>query len=91
MGSSWSGPSVHQRRRFTDEEMQVILNEVEHRALSTPSIYDLEDLLRQLRRRHPVEVWWLRHYLKWMMKRCHQELGVDMLNPYWQSKKSRLR
>ena len=80
-----------QQFKLGDIDVEVLFNEAENRVANTPSIYDLEALLGKLRKRHPVEVWWLRHYLKWMMKKCSKELGIDMRNPYWQSRRSRLQ
>ena len=77
------------RVKLGDIDVESIL--AERQVLPTPSIFDLDALLGKLRKRHPVEVWWLRHYLTWLMKKCSKELEIDMLNPYWMSKKSRLR
>jgi hypothetical protein len=88
VGSSWSGPK-NDRRVFTEAEVEDLLHQAENRALPTPSIYDLEAFLKKLQKRHPVEVWWLRHYLKWLMKKCHKNFDVDMKNPYWMSRRAR--
>jgi len=76
---------------MTEEQYEDLLNAAAARVLETPSIYDIEAFLQKLERKHKVEAWALRHYLKWFFKACYKYYDLDMKNPYWMSKRARHR
>lgn len=78
-----------QRFKLGEHDVEVIFREAENRIQSTPSIYDLDNFLDKLKRKYPIECFATRRYLKWLMKKCHKELGVEMHNPYWKPRRSR--
>lgn len=79
------------RRLLNDSDVEMILDEVDNRALATPSIYELEAFIEKLHRKYPVDCWVLRRHLKWLMKKVYKEYDIQMRNPYWMHKSSRLR
>jgi hypothetical protein len=48
----------------------------------TPNIFDLEEALKLLAKRDPVNVMMTRTQLKWMMKASEKTFGVQFRHPY---------
>ena len=64
------------------DDIEVIIDTTA-REVGTPSVYDLEEQLEALKKRFPVDVWYVRRQLKWLMKKSYKEMGVVQKNPWW--------
>lgn len=68
---------------LSEDQFQQWMAEANGRMADTPSVYDIEALLNKLTPRYRVEVWHIRHYMKWFFRMCYKQWGIEMRNPYW--------
>jgi hypothetical protein len=70
-------------RRLEDIENIDFITSSKIRYTGTPSVYDLEEILQVLQRKYRVDVFFVRHYLKWTMRKAYKDMDLVLKNPWW--------
>jgi hypothetical protein len=69
-------------RPLTQEEIEELTADPRAYRLPMPSLAELAFALRLIRKRHPVEAWYLRRRLKWLIKVMNKEYNLRWTTPW---------
>ena len=68
--------------KLTPEEIERLTADPAKQELPMPSLAELDYALTLIRKRYPVDVWYLRRRLKWLVRKMNKHYDIQWKTPW---------
>lgn len=68
--------------RLTQEDIDALTPTLDSQRLGMPSLQELDYALSLIMKRYPVDAWYLRRRLKWLVRRMDKHYGIKWTTPW---------